>query len=64
MLGTKNMPTNCHEMYKGQVYVCREYGLELEVVSECEDCGAEPDECDCDESCTFRYCGEDLNLRE
>jgi predicted SprT family Zn-dependent metalloprotease len=31
--------TNCHEMKKGEVYVCSECGLELQVVKECKDSG-------------------------
>lgn len=58
------MTTNCHEMHKGQVYVCKECGLELEVVAECESCGTDPDTCECDEPCTFRCCGEELTLKE
>ena len=36
---------NCHAMELGQVYVCGDCGLQLKVVSECEECGA--DTCGC-----------------
>lgn len=55
--------TNCHEMELGQVYVCEDCGLALEVVSECEECGTDPDECECP-PCQFVCCGEPLTLKE
>ena len=53
---------NCHEMELGQVYVCEDCGLQLKVVSECEECGA--DTCGCTAHCTFECCGEPLKLKE
>lgn len=53
---------DCHEMRLGQTYVCEDCGLELKVVAECKECGAET--CSCDAPCTFECCGEPLQLRE
>jgi hypothetical protein len=55
--------TNCHEMEMGQVYVCEDCGLELKVVNECEECGTDPESCDCP-PCQFICCGEPLELKE
>jgi hypothetical protein len=54
---------NCHEMELGQVYVCEDCGLELEVVKECVECGTSAAECACEEPCVFSYCGEDMQLK-
>jgi ribosomal protein L34E len=54
---------NCHEMKKGEVYVCKECGLELQVVKECRDVGTPAEQCGCHETadpCTFSCCGMDL----
>jgi hypothetical protein len=53
---------NCHEMQRGQIYVCEGCGLQLEVVGECKECGA--DTCGCATPCTFECCGEPLKLKE
>ena len=53
---------SCHQMKLGQVYVCEECGLELEVVKECEECGEEG-ECTLVE-CEFKCCGEEMKLKE
>ncbi len=55
----------CHEMKKGDIYVCPECGLELEVVKECKDYGTPSADCACHEEgkadpCTFSCCGETL----
>ena len=55
--------TNCHEMKVGQVYVCEGCGLELKVISECEECGTDPESCECP-PCQFVCCGEPLELTE
>jgi hypothetical protein len=55
------MPS-CHAMKLGQIYVCGECGLELQVVKECEECGEEG-ECGLEE-CTFECCGEEMKLKE
>jgi hypothetical protein len=54
---------NCHEMKKGEVYVCSECGLELQVIKECKDSGTAAEDCSCHTTagpCTFSCCGEDL----
>jgi hypothetical protein len=53
---------DCHEMKLGETYVCGDCGLELKVVAECEECGAET--CGCAAPCTFECCGEPLKLKE
>jgi hypothetical protein len=53
---------DCHEMRLGQVYVCRDCGLRLQVIAECREC--ESDECRCEEPCRFECCGEPLALQE
>ena len=53
---------NCHEMKKGNLYVCEECGLELEVAKECEEYGIST-KCGC-EPCTFICCGRELRLKE
>ncbi|NLT37501.1 MAG: hypothetical protein GXX95_05025 [Methanomassiliicoccus sp.] len=55
------MPS-CHEMKMDQVYVCKDCGLELQVVKECKECGAES--CGCVQSCSFECCGSPMALRE
>jgi hypothetical protein len=54
--------TDCHEMKLGQVYSCEECGIELKVVAECRECGA--DTCGCTAPCTFQCCGEPLELKK
>lgn len=52
---------HCHDMKKGEIYYCEECGLELKVMKECtECCGSD----DCEETCKFSCCGEDLKLKE
>ena len=58
---------SCHEMRTGEVYVCRECGLELQVVKECKDAENETLGCSCEESesaCSFSCCGSDLVKKE
>jgi len=55
--------TSCHDMKKGDVYVCETCGLELEVVAECRDHGAPAEDCACHDEgnpCTFSCCGQPL----
>ena len=55
--------TNCHEMKKGEVYVCEGCGLELQVVNECKEVGTPAEECGChsgDETPEFACCGKPL----
>ena len=55
--------SNCHEMKKGEIYVCGDCGLELEVVKECKDVGMLSEECACHsegDSCMISCCGKAL----
>lgn len=60
----KHMPS-CHEMKMNQVYVCKECGLELKVVKECDECGTEEHSaaCGCAEGCSFDCCGNPMTLK-
>jgi hypothetical protein len=54
---------NCHEMRKGETYVCRGCGLELQVTGECRDVGKPAEECGCHEQgaeCIMTCCGNEL----
>jgi hypothetical protein len=53
---------SCHEMKLGQVYTCQDCGIQLKVVRECKECGAET--CGCESPCTFECCGEPLRVKE
>jgi len=53
--------TSCNQMQVGQVYACRDCGLELQVVKACSD--EEGGAC-CAEPCEFTCCGEPLVLKE
>jgi len=62
------MATNCHEMKMGQVYVCDDCGLELQVTKECRDAGTPAEDCGCHddagaEPCVFSCCGKSLRLK-
>jgi hypothetical protein len=50
---------HCHEMKQGEVYTCKECGLELEVVKECKEAELPSEECRC-EPCSFVCCGQEL----
>ena len=55
--------SNCHEMKKGEIYMCGNCGIELQVVKECKDAGIPAEDCACHsdgESCTFSCCGQEL----
>jgi hypothetical protein len=50
-------------MKKGEIYMCRECGLELKVVKECKDTGTSKEEHACTPgsgTCSFSCCGKDL----
>jgi len=60
------MPS-CHEMREGEVYVCKDCGLEIKVVKECRDAGGSSTKCSCDQSespCSFSCCGADMVKKE
>jgi hypothetical protein len=50
-------------MKKGQVYMCGDCGLEIEVVKECDSCVGPDDEC-VHETCSFVCCDKPLTLKE
>lgn len=54
----------CHDMRLGEVYVCEDCGLELEVVKECDDVDTPADECSCATTCAFECCGVPLKVKE
>lgn len=54
---------NCHDMKKGQVYVCDTCGLELQVIKECDSCGQPADSC-VHEECRFVCCDSELKLKK
>ena len=54
---------NCHDMKNGDIYVCEDCGLELQVVHECKEAGTSAADCACHasaEPCTFSCCGKPL----
>lgn len=60
------MPS-CHDMRAGEIYVCTECGIELQVVKECREAGIPAEDCACHTaggSCTFSCCGRDLVKKE
>lgn len=52
----------CRDMKKGDVFACKDCGLELQVVKECVDCGKPSSSCECG-PCTFVCCNEELQLK-
>ena len=57
---------NCHEMRKGESYVCEKCGLEIQVIKECRDAGTPADDCKCHgdaDPCTFSCCGDPLTKK-
>jgi len=56
--------SSCHEMKKGEIYVCRGCGLELQVVAECENADQPPEACAChphgEAECVIDCCGAPL----
>ena len=52
-------PMRCGDMKKGQIYVCEDCGMELEVIKECT-CGQE-DACTCTpDQCELKCCDKPL----
>lgn len=54
---------NCHEMKRGEIYVCEDCGLGLQVVKECKHAWVPAEKCGCHPTagpCTFNCCGKDL----
>jgi hypothetical protein len=55
---------SCHDMKLGEVYTCKDCGLELQVIKECEDAETPADDCECATACGFECCGTPLTLKE
>ena len=58
---------NCHDMRKGEIYVCEGCGLELQVINECKEVGTPASECGChtsDEIPDFTCCEKPLVKKE
>jgi hypothetical protein len=54
---------HCHDMKVGEIYVCKDCGLELQVVKACRDAEAPEQSCSCT-PCQFTCCGEELVRKE
>ena len=55
--------SSCHDMKKGEVYVCQGCGLELQVMEECKNAKQPHDACTCHphgDECVIDCCGEPL----
>ncbi|MGA1868387.1 MAG: hypothetical protein ACMUJM_07550 [bacterium] len=53
----------CHDMKKGEIYMCEDCGMELQVIKECKDIETDAAECGChieDETCSIECCGKPL----
>lgn len=57
---TEASMVNCSTMKKGEIYTCRECGLEIQVISECSEQETHSRECSGKGSCSFSCCGEEL----
>jgi len=53
----------CRDMKKGDVFACKNCGLELQIVKECVDCGKPSSTCEYG-PCTFVCCNEELQLKK
>ena len=52
---------SCHTMKKGDIYACKDCGLEVQVIKQCKDFGIPPEEsscCDTPEECELTCCGK------
>ncbi len=52
----------CREMKKGDVYYCKDCGVEITITKECVDCGKPTSSCECG-PCTFVCCDKELELK-
>jgi hypothetical protein len=53
----------CHDLRKGEIYMCKDCGMELQVVNECKDVGIPAEECEChgeENPCSIECCGKPL----
>lgn len=49
----------CYEMKKGDIYVCEDCGLEIQIIKECTDCDPNTATCGC-EDCSFVCCDKEM----
>ena len=57
-----HMP-HCHDMKEGDIFVCLDCGLQIEVIKECKDYEPSKGECSCNE-CRFICCDEYMKLEK
>lgn len=58
--------SSCHDMKEGEIYVCQDCGLELQVIKECRDSGQPINTCGChqeNESCSISCCGLEMKKK-
>ena len=53
---------SCHEMKQGDVYVCKDCGLELKVVAQCKNFGISEDDHD-HAPCNFVCCEKEMVVK-
>jgi hypothetical protein len=53
----------CREMKKGDVYYCKDCGVEITVTKECVGCGKPSIACECG-PCSFVCCNQEVQLKE
>lgn len=53
---------SCHEMKKGDVYVCKDCGLELQVVNQCKNYGISEEAHEHD-TCNFVCCEKEMTVK-
>lgn len=53
----------CHQMKVGEIYMCKDCGLELQVVKSCVEEEAPEESCSCT-PCQFVCCDQDLVKKE
>ena len=55
---------NCNEMKKGEIYVCDDCGIELQVIKECEHSEEEGAACHAGGDCGFTCCDKPLRKKK
>jgi hypothetical protein len=54
----------CNQMKKGEIYMCEECGLQIQVIEECDTSRISSYECASGTGCSFTCCGEGLVKKE
>lgn len=59
---------DCHDYKKGDIFVCPDCGLELQVVTECKNASKETEDCVCHDknqptACLLSCCGAELKRK-